>query len=222
MFRHDVSVPFSQTIFGPANQLKEKHMKSRKIQFLFQTLALVFCFSCETVWQPKERGYDRFDLPEPKYRIYDAGHPFVFEVSESARACPDSSRLTEPHWVNIKYPFLNAEVRLTYKPLDQDLKKLNQHIEDARKLVNKHNVKAYGIEETKIKNASGQTAIVFGLTGQVPTQFQFYTTDSSRHFLRGALYFQTATENDSLAPAIEYISRDMLHMLKTLKWKDDQ
>jgi gliding motility-associated lipoprotein GldD len=197
-------------------------MKRLKIYFLLCMAFLVFCFSCETTWQPKERGYDRFDLPNPHYISFDQNHPFVFEVSDTASVYRDSSRLTEPHWVNIKYPFLDAEVRLTYKPLNGDMKKLNQHIEDARKLVNKHNVKAYGIEETKIKNAAGQTAIVFGLTGQVPTQFQFYTTDSSQHFLRGALYFRTATENDSLAPAIKYISQDMLHLLNTLKWKNEK
>jgi gliding motility-associated lipoprotein GldD len=109
---------------------------------------------------------------------------------------------------------------LTYKDLGGDMKLLNEYIEDSRKLINKHNVKAYGIEETKMKTASGQEAFIFSLTGQVPTQFQFYTTDSSRNFIRGALYFQTATANDSLAPAIKYISQDMLHLINTLKWKN--
>ena len=122
--------------------------------------------------------------------------------------------------MNIKYPTLGAEVQLTYKNLAGDQKMRNEYIEDSRKLINKHNVKAYGIEETKITTASGLQAFVFSLTGQVPTQFQFYTTDSTRHFLRGALYFQTATENDSLAPAIKYISQDMIHLLNTLKWKN--
>ena len=49
-------------------------------------------------------------------------------------------------------------------------------------------------------------------------QFQFITTDSVNHFLRGALYFQVATKNDSLAPIIEYIKKDMIHILNTLEW----
>jgi gliding motility-associated lipoprotein GldD len=183
-------------------------------------LLAVFC-CCSESYQPKERAYPRFDLPQPKYHLYDENHPYKFEVSDFAIVYNDSDRLTEPHWVNIKYPKLAAEVQLTYKSLNGNMKLLNEHIEDARKLINKHNIKAYGIEESKIRTAAGQDAFVFSLTGQVPTQFQFYTTDSSRHFLRGALYFRIATANDSLAPAIRYISTDMIHLLNTLKWKDD-
>ena len=62
-------------------------------------------------------------------------------------------------------------------------------------------------------------ASVFELQGEVPSQFQFYTTDSTRHFFRGALYFRTATDNDSLAPVIEYVKTDMIRMLNTLKYK---
>jgi gliding motility-associated lipoprotein GldD len=60
------------------------------------------------------------------------------------------------------------------------------------------------------------------LSGEVPSQFQFYITDSTRHFLRGALYFPTATKNDSLAPIINYIKQDMIHLLNTTRWKEQQ
>ena len=184
-------------------------------------LLLASLFACNESYRPRERAYPRFDLPEPSYRLYDENHPFRFEVSNLAVVYNDSDRLSEPHWVNIRYPRLNAEVQLTYKALSSNMKLLNEYIEDARKLANKHNIKAYGIEESRIRTAGGNDAFVFSLTGQVPTQFQFYTTDSSRHFLRGALYFRIATANDSLAPAIRYISRDMIHLLNTLEWKND-
>jgi gliding motility-associated lipoprotein GldD len=190
-------------------------------QFLIALLgASMGLFSCQKTYSPKERGYDRFDLVQPHYLPYDQGHPYTFEVSEQAIVYNDSSRLTEPHWVNIKYPSLSAEVQVTYKNLQNDPKLLHELIEDARTLINKHNIKAYGIQENVMRAGTGQNAFLFSLTGQVPTQFQFYTTDSSNHFLRGALYFRTATENDSLAPAIAYISQDMLHLLKSLRWKN--
>jgi len=190
---------------------------------LFSLFAGTFgLFSCQETYQPKERGYPRFDLPKPHYVAYDQNHPYSFEVSDQAVVYKDSNRLAEEHWVNIKYPALAAEVQLTYKDIGGDMKMLNEYIEDSRTLINKHNIKAYGIEESRMRTAAGQTAYVFALTGQVPTQFQFYTTDSSRNFLRGALYFRTATANDSLAPAIRYISNDMVHLLNTLKWKNDR
>ena len=195
-------------------------MYSKNLVLLF--FLAVFFSACEQTYQPKEKGYPRFDLPSPKYAPVTGDHPYSFEVSEFARVSRDSSRLAEPHWINIDYPSLGGVVSITYKEVDHDLVKLNKYIEDSRTLISKHNVKAYGIEETTIKTAQGQKAFVFALTGQVPTQFQFYTTDSSKHFLRGALYFRTAMENDSLAPAIQYISHDMLHLLNTLKWKNGQ
>lgn len=203
--------------------IKDSNMRRhRLVKFLFPVFLLLLVAGCQESYTPKERGYPRFDLPKPRYSVFDQGHPFVFEVSDQAIAYNDSSRLTEPHWVNIKYPALSAEVQLTYKDFAGDQKKLNELVEDARTLINKHNIKAYGIQESVITSGAGNPAFLFSLTGQVPTQFQFYTTDSSRHFLRGALYFRTATENDSLAPAIAYISNDMLHLLRSLKWKNDK
>jgi gliding motility-associated lipoprotein GldD len=59
------------------------------------------------------------------------------------------------------------------------------------------------------------------LEGEVPSQFQFTMTDSTRNFLRGALYFDTKVQNDSLQPAIEYVKKDMMRMINTLEWKDN-
>jgi hypothetical protein len=45
-----------------------------------------------------------------------------------------------------------------------------------------------------MKTKSGKTAKLIELEGEVPTYVQFYTTDSTKHYLRGALYFNTATK----------------------------
>jgi hypothetical protein len=37
--------------------------------------------------------------------------------------------------------------------------------------------------------------------------------------MRGALYFDTKVNNDSLRPAIEYVKKDMIHMINTFGWK---
>ncbi len=92
-------------------------------------------------------------------------------------------------------------------------------LEDAYKLAARHNIKAYSIEQRKIRLKSGLEASVIDLIGEVPSQVQFVTTDSTNHFLRGALYFNTATENDSLQPVIQYIRKDILHLLNTLTWR---
>jgi gliding motility-associated lipoprotein GldD len=61
--------------------------------------------------------------------------------------------------------------------------------------------------------------VIAELEGDVPSQFQFTVTDSAKNFLRGALYFNTKVANDSLAPAIEYMKMDMMHLINTLEWR---
>ena len=176
--------------------------------------------ACGAEYTPKPKGYNRIDLPPHAYQQLQEAHPYTFEYSKYAKIRPDSSGIAEPHWINIIYPSLGANVQLTYKHLNKDDKKLNDLVEDARKLTSKHQIKAYAIEEAEIKTPSGDIASVFELEGQVPSQFQFYVTDSTHNFLRGALYFRTATQNDSLAPVIEFVKKDIIHLLNTLEWKE--
>jgi gliding motility-associated lipoprotein GldD len=178
--------------------------------------------ACNADFTPKPKGYNRIDLPPTAYQPLQENHPYTFEFSEHAKIRPDSSRIAQPHWINIIYPSLGANVQLTYKDINNNQKMLNDLVEDARKLTAKHQIKAYAIEESEIKTPAGDVASVFELEGEVPSQFQFYVTDSTQHFLRGALYFRTATQNDSLAPVIEYVKKDIVHLLNTLKWQEKQ
>ena len=195
-------------------------LKKYSKALLFSTFSLLFFTACEKEYTPKPKGYNRIDLPQPKYQPLKEKHPYFFEYSAYAKILHDSSRISEPHWINVYYPRHKANIQLTYKDLNNDTKAFYSLVEDARKLTSKHEVKAYGIEEAQLKTPTGKTAFVFELSGEVPSQFQFYVSDTTRHFLRGALYFQTATANDSLAPVIEFIKKDIMHMLNTLEWTD--
>jgi gliding motility-associated lipoprotein GldD len=91
-------------------------------------------------------------------------------------------------------------------------------MDDSYTLTIKHQVKAYAIDEAILKTPSGKTAVVVELEGEVPSQMQFTITDSTRTFLRGALYFNTKVNNDSLKPAIADVKKDMIRMINTLDW----
>lgn len=174
--------------------------------------------SCEQTWLPKPPGYNRIDLPAHAYQELTGEYPYRFDFSQASQVEADSFNLAEKTWINLNYPELGAKVHLTYKRIDGqnvDFKTLSN---DAFKLTAKHQIKAYGIEEGILLTPNGYTAVVAELTGEVPTQFQFFVTDSTTHFLRGALYFNTAVKNDSLAPVIEYIKIDMTHLMNTVKF----
>lgn len=193
---------------------------------MIRTLSLVTLLllaACSTNkepdYVPKPKGYPRIDLPAARYVPVEAGHPYQFEVNQLARVLPDTFKRAEPHWIFVYYPTLKATVQLTYKPVNNDVDRLRGLLADAYKLTAKHNVKAYSIQQQKVKLKNGIGASLITLEGEVPSQFQFVTTDSTRHFLRGALYFDTATANDSLAPVIQYVRADMMRMLNTLTWR---
>ncbi|TAG54645.1 MAG: gliding motility lipoprotein GldD [Cytophagales bacterium] len=195
------------------------------LKYLFVFLMTFIFLACEKTFVPKPKGYHRIDLPPHSYQDLENKHPYFFKFSRYAKTSNHKSKSTEEHWIDVTYPEHRAVIQLTYKNLKGkklDLKNknfLNELVNDSYKLTSKHNIKAYAIDETIIRTPTGKAATIFELEGDVPSQFQFYITDTTNHFLRGALYFRTSTKNDSLAPIINYIKIDIVQMLNTLEWK---
>lgn len=175
--------------------------------------------SCESNYQPKPKGYNRLVLPTSEYRITPDSLPYRFEYSKHAQLMRDTSWIRERHWVEIYYPELKANIHITYKQVQYREDVLRELMDDAYRLTAKHQIKAYGIDEVNVRTPSGKTAVIAEISGEVPSQFQFTMTDSSRNFLRGAVYFNTRVANDSLAPAIEFMKREAMHLINTVEWK---
>ncbi|BDD06098.1 gliding motility lipoprotein GldD [Aureibacter tunicatorum] len=193
-------------------------------KYLSVLIAIVFIMinACGSKdYYPKPKGYNRIELPEHAYKHMPDTLPYKFEISNQAQLIKDSSWNTQPYWTILSYPEHKAMVEFTYYPVNDDEKFLRSIITDAYTLTSKHQVKASAIEESIVQTPNGKTASISELEGEVPSQVQFFVTDSSKHFLRGALYFQTSTKNDSLAPVINYIKKDILHLLNTLQWKEE-
>lgn len=180
--------------------------------------SIILC-GCDREYLPKPIGYNRLILPEQAYRILPDTLPYTFEYSVNARLIPDTAGFSERYWIELYYPDLSANVHVTYKRIMNSEQLLKEFMNDAYTLAAKHQIKAYAIDEAIVKTHSGRTAIVVELQGEVPSQMQFTITDSTTHFLRGALYFNTKVHNDSLKPAIEYMKKDILHMINTFDWR---
>lgn len=173
---------------------------------------------CEREYLPKPLGYNRLILPEPSYQALPDTLPYKFEYSKHAKLLADTSWIRERFWIEIYYPELKANVHITYKRIENSEKLLKEFFNDTYTLTAKHQIKAYSIDEINVKNAQGHTAVMMELDGEVPSQMQFAITDSTQNFVRGALYFFTKVSNDSLQPAIEYMKKDIMHMVNTFDW----
>lgn len=188
---------------------------------IFIVIGLISIAACKPDFMPKPRGFNRIVLPENEFYSLPDSFPYQFEYSKYAQILKDSSWIAEPYWIDLYYPEFKASIQLSYKPVKNDVELLKEYLATAYKLTSKHQVKAYAIDEAIMKTNLGKTAVLAHLSGEVPSQYQFFTTDSVNHFLRGALYFNTATQNDSLAPVIEFVRKDIVHLLNTLYWEED-
>lgn len=183
-------------------------------------MGLLFLSACgEETYVPKPKGYNRIDLPEYAYQQLPDTFPYSLIYSKHAELSRDTFSTAQRYYCNMFYPAFDAVVQITYKDLRRPEIDLDVLLTDAFALTMKHNPKAYQINESLIGIKNGQVASVTELSGEVPSQFQFFTTDSTRHFFRGALYFNTALKNDSLAPVIDFIKKDVIEMLNSLEWK---
>ncbi len=182
-------------------------------------LLLITVASCQKDYQPKPKGYNRLILPAAQYRPSPDTLPYQFDYSMHAQLARDSSWMAEKHWVQVYYPDLKAAVHLTYKKLRNQEDLLRELMDDAYRLTSKHQIKASGIDEVVTRTPSGKTVVIAEITGDVPSQFQFTMTDSVRHFIRGAVYFETEVKNDSLAPAIDFMKKETMHLINTLQWR---
>ena len=186
------------------------------------TLLVINCTlfsSCDNKqYQPKPRGYFRIDFPEKEYVRLDTMKYYSFEYPVYSKVTPDYLSPQEKEWVNVEFPSHKGTIHVSYKTINDNL---NVYLEDSYLMMSKHLSRAMGIRDSIIINPEKDVyGLVYFLEGEgVASTLQFYLTDSTEHFLRGSLYFNVKTNNDSLAPVIDFITDDVRHMIETLEWK---
>ncbi|MBC35501.1 MAG: gliding motility lipoprotein GldD [Bacteroidetes bacterium] len=192
----------------------------RKLYILIAlSLMLIFLFACtSSEYQPKPKAYFRIDFPEKEYRMLDSAYPYKFEIPSYTFISPDHHSPDEKYWINLNFPEYNGQLHLSYKPVEKNLVKF---MEDSRTMAYKHIPKASSIETRVIINPEDNVyGLIYEINGMgAASPYQFFVTDSSSHFLRGALYFNITPNNDSLAPVIDFIKEDIEHLILSLRWK---
>ena len=185
----------------------------KKIITLSITLLLI---ACGQTYTPKPYGYFRVYLPPHEYQQLSDEMPFRFDYPVVATI----EKRTQPHekyWFDLKYPQFNAAVHVSYKSINGNFRELT---EDARRFVYKHSIKADNISEVAFNsNERNVHGILYELKGNTASNLQFTLTDSTRHFLRGALYFDNVPNKDSIAPIAEYIQQDIVRLMESFEWK---
>jgi gliding motility-associated lipoprotein GldD len=162
-------------------------------------------------------------LPEHKYQVFDQpGYPYTFEYPVYANILKDSTFFEDkpenPYWINIDFPQFNSRIYISYKQVGkQTFDKLR---DDSYKMTYKHTLKATSIEDSLMETPQGIMGVFFNVGGNAATGRQFFLTDTSKHFLRGALYFDATPNEDSLSVVNAFLEKDMQHMINSFKWRN--
>ena len=184
--------------------------------------ALFILSACNSTYTPKPTGYFKIDFPEKTYQQFNQpGYPYTFEYPAYARIIKDSTffdtTAENPWWINIDFPQFNARMYLSYKIIGNN--KLEKLLNDAYNLTNKHSIKASYINDSIMNISDNVHGSFFSVQGDVATASQFFLTDSTKNFIRGALYFDATPNEDSLRPVSQFLVEDMKHLISTFRWK---
>ena len=187
-------------------------------------LLFFFCLTaCNSGYDPKPRGFFRIPLPEKSYQLFDrAGFPYVFEYPQYGRIVQDSLFFDEhpenPYWINIDFPEFGGRIYLSYKDIGKN--SFDSLVNDAYTMAYKqHTQRASSIVPEVYTTPDGVDGVYFTLKGNTATANQFFATDSVKHFLRGALYFDATPNADSMRPVNDFLKKDLWHLINTIRWR---
>lgn len=180
-------------------------------------ISLIFS-SCEETFSPKRIGYHRIDFPEKTYVVQEIDCPVRFR-SLKQTLLQKRSDVEVGCWYNLHYPDYGATIHLSYQEIDSA--DLNTHIEDSRKLAMKHIVKADDIKERLFKNDERKVyGLIYDMEGNVASNYQFFLTDSTNRFFRGAMYFNMRPNSDSLQPVTDFVKADLEVLIESFEWTE--
>ncbi len=129
-------------------------------------------------------------------------------------------RDAKPCWLDIAYPEFNGRIHLSYQAVSSR-QQFNRLVEDARTFAFKHTVKATAIDEGVISYPESNVyGVYYSIDGNTASSVQFFLTDSTKNYLRGALYFNEQPRLDSIQPVLDFVKKDIDVMIKSFKWKN--
>jgi len=196
----------------------------RALPKILVLLSVIILFEgCKEKYTPKPREYFRIDFPEKTYHFIQNTLPYNFEIPDYASIVPDPDNPNQPFWANIEIPANKAEVHLSYYALPEKKPesrlKLNEFMEETRKLAYKHSIKADAITEQVFMNPDKRVfGLIYRIAGNAASPLQFFLTDSTHHFLRGALYIRDVPNIDSLQPVIDFLEPDVIRLIESASW----
>jgi hypothetical protein len=74
------------------------------------------------------------------------------------------------------------------------------------------------MDEIKVGNADGVGGLLMDFSGSAASPLHFFLTDSSRHFFKASVYFQSKVIPDSLAPVTNFLRDDIAVIINSMNF----
>jgi len=180
-------------------------------------IALISCSKKDPSY-PKPYGYFRLNMPKDSFVFVDSLPFFTCSIPYYAKFEKKIPREHGWYWWDLVFPAFKARVNLSYREVKKNYYQLS---EEAREFVYKHVQKANNIEDSLIFLPEDHLfGMLYQIEGQyVASSFQFFVSDSVKHYLRGALYFEHVPNNDSIQPYLDRVRRDVKKTILSIRWK---
>ena len=193
--------------------IKNKYFCTMFKNCFYILMAFLFV-SCGKDPIPKPSGELRLEYPKAEYQKFDSNCAYGFEYSKFAKLTDAGKK---PCWFYLTYPKMKAKVFITYFPIENNFR---DHVKEAEKMVYDHTIRASAIDAKFFQYPDKKVyGNFYELKGQTASNLQFFVTDSTKNFVMGYLYFNSRPKPDSLAPAVEYVKQDLMHLIDTFEWK---
>ena len=200
-------------------KIKKSNKKKHYIYSLWILSLILICISlisCRQEVTPKPNAFFRIDPDTSSYQSINSNLPVTFEIAASAYIVYDTNHVAN-EWVNIIYPHYRTTLYCSYHPVNK-LQNIYQLLDENKTLVYRHSIKAEQITAQNYADSINDIyATLYQLQGNTATPIQFAITDSSKYLFRGALYFDFPIRNDSIAPVLDYLKSDIIHLIETFK-----
>ncbi|MGB0932896.1 MAG: hypothetical protein ACPGU5_01350 [Lishizhenia sp.] len=183
---------------------------------LILILSIFFLYACggNETFIPKPPTYLKIDLPERMYTSFEDTCSIKFEIPTYTSI--SKSEFGNECNKNLNLGPLNGVINLSLIDMDTSLA---AYVNYAIDKVEEHKIKASAIKDTTILRPNEKVfGTLFTLEGNVATPFQFYLTDSTSHFMSGVVYFNSIPNYDSIKPVLDFVRKDIIHLLTTTTW----
>lgn len=190
---------------------------------LYGTLCITYGCQESAVHVPKPRAYPRVIFPSRSYVDFRQDEcPLTFRYPDYMHVIRRANFFDEkprhPCWFDLDAPALGAKIHCSYYPIESG-KGFDELVSDAFKMADRINQRANYMDEIRVANLHGVSGLLMEFSGSAASPLHFYLTDSTQHFLKASLYYQSKVIPDSLDPLTHFLREDLAVIINSMTFK---